>query len=98
MTTQVPPDDLVLSELNLKSGTKIMMMGSVEEAIQDVVEAPEDMPEVINDFDEDTANKISTEYREEYLAKVARVDHKAALRWLMKIWGPATSYAELTHF
>ena len=77
MTTQVPSDDLVVSELNLKQGTKIMMMGSVEEAIQDVVEAPEDMPEVINDFDEDTANKISTEYREEYLAKVARVgkDH-----------------------
>ena len=77
MPTQVPPDDLVVAELNLKPGTKIMMMGSVEEAIQDVVEAPEDMPEVINDFDEDTANKISTEYREEYLAKVARVgkDH-----------------------
>jgi len=68
---QVPSDDLVVAELNLKPGTKIMMMGSVEEAIQDVVEAPEDMPEVINDFDEDTANKISTEYREEYLAKVA---------------------------
>ena len=74
MTTQVPSDDLVVAELNLKPGTKIMMMGSVEEAIQDVVEAPEDMPEVINDFDEDTANKISTEYREEYLAKVTRVE------------------------
>ena len=82
MKTQVPPDDLVVAELNLKPGTKIMMMGSVEEVIQDVVEAPEDMPEVINDFDEDTANKISTEHREEYLAKVARVEryHKAALR------------------
>ena len=82
MTTQVPPDDLVVAELNLKPGTKIMMMGSVEEAIQDVVEAPEGIPEVINDFDEDTANKISTEHREEYLAKVARVeqDHKVVVR------------------
>ena len=48
-----------------------MMMGSVEEAIQDVSEAPADLPEVIDDFDEDTERKISIEHREEYLAKVA---------------------------
>ena len=28
---QVPPDDLIVAELNLKPGAKIMMMGSVEQ-------------------------------------------------------------------
>ena len=71
MTTQAPPDDLIVAELNLKPGAKIMMMGSVEEAIQDVVEVPADLPAVVDDFDEDTERKISIEHREEYLAKVA---------------------------
>ena len=57
--------------MNLKAGAKIMMMGSVERAIQDVNENPTDLPTVINDFDEDTERKISVEHREEYLAKVA---------------------------
>lgn len=48
-----------------------MMMGSVEQAIQDVSEVPKDLPTVINDFDEETERKISVEHREEYLAKVA---------------------------
>ena len=72
MTTQAPSDDLIVAELNLKPGTKIMMMGSVEEAIQDVAEVPADLPEVVNDFDEETMQKISVQHREEYLAKVSQ--------------------------
>ena len=49
-----------------------MMMGSVEQAIQDVNEVPTDLPEVINDFDEDTERKLAIEHREEYLNKVAQ--------------------------
>lgn len=56
----------------MKNGTKIMMMGSVEQAIQDVNEVPTDLPEVINDFDEDTERKLAIEHREEYLNKVAQ--------------------------
>ena len=56
----------------LKNGTKIMMMGSVEQEIKDVSEVPTDLPEVINDFDEDTERKLAIEYREEYLNKVAQ--------------------------
>ena len=37
---------------SLKNGTKIMMMGSVEQEIKDVSEVPTDLPTVINDFDE----------------------------------------------
>ena len=47
-----------------------MMMGSSEAAIKDVSEVVND-PSVINDFEEDVAQQLSTEYREEYLQKVA---------------------------
>ena len=47
-----------------------MMMGSSEQAIKDVSEVVND-PSVINDFDEDIAQQLSTEYREEYLNKVS---------------------------
>ena len=50
-----------------------MMMGSVEQAIQDVNEVPTDLPEVINDFDEDTERKLAIEHREEYLNKVQKI-------------------------
>jgi len=68
---KAPSDDQCLNNLSLKNGTKIMMMGSVEQEIKDVSEVPTDLPTVINDFDEDTERKISIEHREEYLAKVA---------------------------
>jgi len=65
-----PADDALLTNLNLKNGAKIMMMGSSEQAIKDMSEVVND-PSVINDFEEDLAQKLSTEYREEYLQKVA---------------------------
>ncbi len=68
---KAPSDEQCLTTLGLKNGTKIMMMGSVEQAIQDATEVPTDLPTVINDFDEDTERKLSIEHREEYLAKVA---------------------------
>ena len=65
-----PPDDTTLANLSLKNGTKIMMMGSSEQAIKDVSEVIND-PSVINDFEEEIAQQLSTEYREEYLTKVS---------------------------
>jgi len=65
-----PSDDVLLLNLSLKNGAKIMMMGSSEAAIKDVSEVVND-PSVINDFEEDVAQQLSTEYREEYLQKVA---------------------------
>ena len=49
-----------------------MMMGSVEQEIKDVNEIPTDLPEVINDFDEEIEKKLSIEHREEYLNKVSQ--------------------------
>ena len=46
-----------------------MMMGSSEQAIKDVSVVVND-PSVINDLDEEIAQQLSTEYREEYLNKV----------------------------
>ena len=64
-----PADDTLLINLNLKNGAKIMMMGSSEQAIKDVSVVVND-PSVINDLDEEIAQQLSTEYREEYLNKV----------------------------
>jgi len=67
------PEEALLSNLDLKSGTsnKIMMMGSSEQAIADVKELKED-PSVINDFEEATAQALAIEFREEYLDKVEK--------------------------
>lgn len=66
-----PADDVFLSDLSLKNGTKIMMMGSSEQAIKEASEVPEDAGnDVINDFEEECAQQIEIEFREEYLAKL----------------------------
>lgn len=50
-----------------------MMMGSLETTIQDVLEVPKDIPEVINDLDIETDElEIPPAEREEYIKKVDR--------------------------
>ena len=44
-------DDVKLSELSLKPGMKIMMMGSREEELSGVIEPPSTAADVVNDFD-----------------------------------------------
>ena len=49
---QAAVDETLLSDLNYKPGaTKIMMMGSVEEAIEDVNKRPDVDTPVVDDFD-----------------------------------------------
>jgi len=69
---KTPPDDTQLSELRLRQNQKIMMMGTREEAITEASTAPENMPEVIDDFEigEEEMKKIAE--RPENLDKVAR--------------------------
>lgn len=66
-----PGDEVPLSDLKLKPGTKIMMMGTREEEITKVVEPPPDMPDVVNDFDIEE-EEIAIENREEYLSKIEK--------------------------
>ncbi|CAH1783004.1 unnamed protein product [Owenia fusiformis] len=68
---KVPDDDVELSLLKMKPNTKIMMMGTREEALADVIEPPKDLPDVVNDFDIEE-DEILVENREEYLTKVDR--------------------------
>jgi len=62
-------DNTELSALPFKPGFKIMMMGSLEETIAETQTKPENLPEVVNDFDIEE-DEIAIEKREEYLAKI----------------------------
>lgn len=58
----MPHDDVQLSELKIKPNMKIMMMGTCEETIAAANEKPDDIGEVIDDFDfEET--EIQTDQR-----------------------------------
>ncbi|KAG9346841.1 hypothetical protein JZ751_007188 [Albula glossodonta] len=64
-------DDIKLGTLKLKPNTKIMMMGSREESLEEVLAPPPENDDVINDFDIEE-EVIEVENREENLAKIAR--------------------------
>ncbi|XP_022091896.1 ubiquitin-like domain-containing CTD phosphatase 1 [Acanthaster planci] len=68
---KVPPDDTVISALQLKASTKLMMVGTREETIAAANEKPKDMDEIIDDFDVED-EEIQTEHREEFLEKIQR--------------------------
>lgn len=66
-------DSCLLSNLNLKPGFKIMMMGSLEKDIETVDVPPEDRPEIQNDLDIPDDDEVEpTESREVYLEKISR--------------------------
>lgn len=70
------PDDVKLSALTLKPGAKIMMMGTQEENLAEVIAPPEEVTknDVVDDFDIEE-EEIAIQNREEYLAKIQkRVD------------------------
>lgn len=64
-------DDVLLSELSLKPGMKIMMIGTREEDLAGVMEPPSMSVDVINDFDIED-DEIAIQDREEYLAKIEK--------------------------
>ncbi|MEE6478236.1 hypothetical protein FKM82_011789 [Ascaphus truei] len=69
-----------LGILKLKPNTKIMMMGTREESLEDVLGPPPDNDEVVNDFDIEE-EVVEVENREENLAKISRrvKDYKVEL-------------------
>ncbi|CAN2387344.1 phosphoprotein phosphatase activity [Pristimantis euphronides] len=67
-----PADNSVkLGVLKLKPNTKIMMMGTREESLEDVLAPPPDNDYVVNDFDIEE-EVFEVENREENLAKISR--------------------------
>ncbi|KAF7490617.1 Ubiquitin-like domain-containing CTD phosphatase 1 [Sarcoptes scabiei] len=70
-----PMDDTTkISELFLKPGVKIMMVGSKEEDIDSIDLDPLDIPYVINDFDieDDELDLLAIHNRSEYQAKIEK--------------------------
>ncbi|EPQ10383.1 Ubiquitin-like domain-containing CTD phosphatase 1 [Myotis brandtii] len=64
-------NDVKLGALKLRPNTKIMMMGTREESLEDVLGPPPDNDDVVNDFDiEDEV--VEVENREENLLKISR--------------------------
>jgi ubiquitin-like domain-containing CTD phosphatase 1 len=62
-----------LDDLKYKAGQKIMMMGTIEEKIEDLNKKPENLPDIIDDFDIDkNADEISLQNREENLNKISK--------------------------
>ncbi|KAG5670563.1 hypothetical protein PVAND_000817 [Polypedilum vanderplanki] len=59
-------------ELDIKEGKCLMMVGSREEDIASIVLKPDEMDEVLNDFDEPDQESESYEKKEVYLAKIRR--------------------------
>lgn len=71
LTGKPAENDVKLGALKLKPNTKIMMMGTREESLEDVLCPPPDNDDVINDFDiEDEV--VEVENREENLLKISR--------------------------
>ncbi|XP_035846968.1 ubiquitin-like domain-containing CTD phosphatase 1 isoform X2 [Sander lucioperca] len=64
-------DEVKLGSLKLKPNTKIMMMGTREESLEEVLAPPPENDDVVNDFDIEE-EVIEVENREENLAKIAR--------------------------
>nr|XP_026691246.1 ubiquitin-like domain-containing CTD phosphatase 1 isoform X1 [Ciona intestinalis] len=65
-------ENAVLTDLKVKPNMKIMMMGTTEENLEEVLGPPPDVGEVINDFDIGDEEEIKLEHMEEHLAKIER--------------------------
>ena len=70
LSGKVATDDVLLSSLSLKPGFKVMMMGSREEAIVSATKEPDEVVDVLDDFDVGV-KVISLPKRQEYIAKVS---------------------------
>ncbi|XP_015265614.1 PREDICTED: ubiquitin-like domain-containing CTD phosphatase 1 isoform X2 [Gekko japonicus] len=73
-------NDVKLGTLKLKPNTKIMMMGTREESLEDVLGPPPDNEDVVNDFDIEE-EVVEVENREENLLKISRrvKEHKVEI-------------------
>ncbi|XP_033209304.1 ubiquitin-like domain-containing CTD phosphatase 1 [Belonocnema kinseyi] len=64
-------DEDTIGMLEIKKGFKLMLMGSREEDIAEVSQAPENLPDVINDLDIEE-EEVEIEKAEVYLSKIQK--------------------------
>jgi len=70
---KAPGDEDLLTACNFKNKMKIMMMGSVEKEIEDVLTVPKDIGNVVNDLDDISEEvEIKLQNMQEHLAKIDR--------------------------
>ncbi|KAL7638221.1 UNVERIFIED_CONTAM: hypothetical protein RMT77_010785 [Armadillidium vulgare] len=69
---KLPADDVKMSSLNLKPGMKIMLIGSLESAVEEAQTIPDDLPPVLNDLDIPEDKIVAVKDRSEYLSKVEK--------------------------
>jgi ubiquitin-like domain-containing CTD phosphatase 1 len=69
---QMATNSTLLDDLNYKPNSKIMMMGTCEEKIDDVNKIPENLPEIIDDFDIEKDVEVHLQNREENLNKISK--------------------------
>lgn len=83
----MPEDDCQLSQMKLKPGFKVMMMGSLEEDIADASTPPEDLPEVLDDFDIEEGEEVAIKNRDVNLANIERRnrEYKVSVQVNMKL-------------
>jgi len=68
---QMASSSTLIDDLNYKPNTRIMMMGTVEEKIDDINKIPENLSEVVDDFDIDkNVEEVHLQNREENIAKI----------------------------
>ncbi|XP_074601845.1 ubiquitin-like domain-containing C-terminal domain phosphatase 1 [Brevipalpus obovatus] len=65
-----PDDSVQLSELNLKPGTKVMLIGTTEDVLQDLHASSLPDEHVINDLDVPEECEVPVSQRDEFLAKI----------------------------
>ncbi|KAK3275812.1 hypothetical protein CYMTET_16074, partial [Cymbomonas tetramitiformis] len=65
-------DDTLMADLKLKATFKVMLMGTPEEAIQQLATAAADAPEILDDFDIGVDDPVDIFLREENLQKLAK--------------------------
>lgn len=66
------PDDMMMTALGLRPNMKIMMIGSVDEALAEAASVPDELPEVINDLDIAEENLACVHQRQDYKEKVEK--------------------------
>lgn len=78
---RVAADSTIISELNIKDGMKLMMMGSREETIVTANTKPEDMPDVVDDL-EFTEEEVEAQHDPVYLKKIERRIEEYELKFI----------------
>merc|ERR1719402_1226705 len=89
MKGKAATDSMELGDLGLKQNFKLMMMGSLEETIAETQTIPENLPEVLNDFEEE--EEVAIQDRELNLEKI----EKRVREYEVKVLNPSRENKKL---